>query len=111
MLRKNGNLSEEKKKRKSVSKTTKKISRKQAKDAFKRADQDKSGFLGFEEIREIEKDFDLPLSISGNASAWKDGKIDINEFLDMLRKNGNLSIEIMTARSISEISCRYVDLV
>merc|ERR1712019_228078 len=38
----------------------------------------------------MEKKFGLPMAISANAKDWADGKITVDEFIGMLRKNGNL---------------------
>eukprot|EP00940_MAST-03C_sp_MAST-3C-sp2_P003555 g3555.t1 len=83
MLKENKNLVQEGKK-------AVRVSLDEAMAAFKKADVDGSGTIGFEEIGVIERKFNLPMNISGNAKDWSDGKIDVEEFIGMLKKNKNL---------------------
>merc|ERR1719379_1231278 len=49
------------------------------------------GVVHFEHIEAIETKFSLPMSISADMKYWKDMKITYEEFVDMLKRNGNIS--------------------
>lgn len=66
-----------------------KLVRSEIQNAFKQADKDSNGVLGFDEIAAIENKFGLPPVISAETKE-EDVKIDISEFTEMLEENGNL---------------------
>lgn len=59
-------------------------------DAFHEADRDGSGGLDREEASNVAAVFGLPDNIVNDTESWRDGKIDLQEFIAMLNRNENV---------------------